>query len=145
MRFRLRWSGEGMTPTGNITLSRIAGVLAFIIGAMALVAGGGVLLGRDPGYYVIGWLPIYNFAMGAISAFFAAPVIWKNSRLSMPTAVGILGLHAVVMLILQAAYRAVVAADSVMAMTVRLVFWVVIVGLLIVQQRQQGNSQRPSR
>jgi hypothetical protein len=134
-----------MTAPGNTTLSKIGAVLAFIIGAMALIAGGGVLLGRDPGYYVIDWLPIYNFAAGAISAFLAAPVIWKNSRLSMPTAVGILGLHAVVMLILQAAYRAVVAPDSIMAMTVRLVFWAVIVGLLIVQQRKLGKSQRQSR
>jgi hypothetical protein len=134
-----------MTGPGNTTLSKIAAVLAFIIGAMALVAGGGVLLGRDPGYYVIGWLPIYNFAMGAIAAFFAAPVIWKNSRWSMPAAVGILGLHAVVMLILQAAYRAVVAPDSVMAMTVRLVFWAAIVGMLMLQQRKLGKSQRPSR
>ena len=33
-------------------LSKIAAVLAFIIGAMAVFAGGQVLLGRDPGYYV---------------------------------------------------------------------------------------------
>jgi len=130
-----------MTAPANTTLSKIAAVLAFIIGAMALVAGGGVLLGRDPGYYVIDWLPIYNFAAGAISAFLAAPIIWKISRLSMPTAVGILGLHAVVMLILQTAYRAVVAPDSIMAMTVRMVFWAVIVGLLIVQQRKRENHQ----
>jgi hypothetical protein len=49
------------------TLSKVAAGLAFIIGAMAIFAGGQVLLGRDPGYYVIGWLPIYNFVMGVLS------------------------------------------------------------------------------
>ncbi len=37
-------------------LTKIASILAFIIGGMAVFAGAQVLLGNDPGYYVINWL-----------------------------------------------------------------------------------------
>ena len=117
------------------TLNRIASILAFIIGLMAVFAGGKVLLGILPDYYVIDWLPIYNFAMGAISVLFSSIVIWKNSKFALPASVGTFGLHAIVMLILQTAYRDVVAPDSIVAMTVRLVVWAVIAGLLIVQKQ----------
>lgn len=116
-------------------LNRIAAILALIIGAMAIFAGGKVLLGILPDYYVINWLPIYNFTMGVISALFSAIVIWKNSKFALPVAIGTFGLHAVIMLILQTAYRDVVAPDSIVAMTVRLIIWAVIAGLLIVQKQ----------
>ena len=118
-------------------LNRIASVLAFIIGAMAVFAGGRVLLGDLPDYYVIDWLPTYNFIMGVVSIFFSSLVIWKNNKFAMPAAIGTFGIHAIVMLILQAAYRQVVAPDSIMAMTIRLIIWAVIVGLLIVQRRNK--------
>ena len=120
----------------NKTLDKIASALAFIIGAMAVFAGGKVLLGTLPDYYVIDWLPAYNFIMGMVSIFFSSVVIWKNNKLAMPAAIGTFGIHAIVMLILQAAYREVVAPDSIVAMTVRLVIWAVIIILLIVQQRK---------
>ena len=120
----------------NKTLNKIASALAFIIGAMAVFAGGKVLLGTLPDYYVIDWLPTYNFIMGMVSIFFSSVVIWKNNKLAMPAAIGTFGIHAIVMLILQAAYREVVAPDSIVAMTVRLVIWAVIIILLIVQQRK---------
>jgi len=120
----------------NKTLDKIASALAFIIGAMAVFAGGKVLLGTLPDYYVIDWLPTYNFIMGMVSIFFSSVVIWKNNKFAMPAAIGTFGIHAIVMLILQAAYREVVAPDSIVAMTVRLVIWAVIIVLLIVQQRK---------
>ena len=120
----------------NKTLDKIASALAFIIGAMAVFAGGKVLLGTLPDYYVIDWLPTYNFIMGMVSIFFSSVVIWKNNKFAMPAALGTFGIHAIVMLILQAAYREVVAPDSIVAMTVRLVIWAVIIILLIVQQRK---------
>ena len=43
--------------------AKIASILAFIIGGMAVFAGAQVLLGNDPGYYVINWLPIYNYTI----------------------------------------------------------------------------------
>lgn len=120
----------------NTTLNKIASVLAFIIGAMAVFAGGQVLLGKIPDYYVIDWLPIYNFALGVVSVFFTSVVIWKNSKLAMPAAITTFGLHTAVMLILQTAYRQVVAPDSTVAMTVRMVVWSIILVLLFIQKRK---------
>ena len=120
-------------------LYRIAAVLAFIIGAMAVFAGGQVLLGRDPGYYVIDWLPIYNFALGVISVAITAILIWKRSSYAVPAAIATFSAHAVVMLILQIAYRDVVAVDSLVAMTIRLAAWLIILVLLYV-----GLRKRPS-
>src|SRR3989337_2971095 len=125
-----------MQNKGKFGLNKIASILAVIIGAMAVFAGGKVLLGTLPDYYVIDWLPAYNFIMGVVSIFFSSVVIWKNNKFAMPAAIGTFGIHAVVMLILQAAYREVVAPDSIVAMTVRLVIWAVISVLLIVQQRK---------
>jgi len=85
---------------------------------------------------VIDWLPIYNFIVGVVSASFSAIVIWKNSKLAMPAVVATLGLHTIVMLVLQTAYHNVVAPDSIKAMTVRLIIWIIILILMIVQQRK---------
>ncbi len=46
--------------------NKIAPILALIIGVMA-VLGGGVMLGRDPGYSVVGWLPIWLTSRQAYS------------------------------------------------------------------------------
>ncbi|GER80245.1 MAG: hypothetical protein JETCAE02_06970 [Anaerolineaceae bacterium] len=124
-------------------LNKIASVLAFVIGAMAIFAGGRVLLGNDPGYYVINWLPLYNYTMGILTLFITATLIWMNGRFAMPAAIGTFGLHAIVMLILQTAYSGVVASDSIQAMTLRLVVWVIILGLMVAQAR--GQSQKTGR
>jgi hypothetical protein len=120
----------------KLFLNKIAAVLAFFIGVMAVFAGGRVLLGILPDYYVIDWLPVFNFILGIASAFFTAIVIWRNNRLALPAASVTLGMHAIVMIILQTTYRNVVAPDSLMATTVRLIIWVIILVLLIIQHRQ---------
>lgn len=123
--------------TQNIpALNRIASILALVIGLMAVFAGGKVLLGILPDYYVIDWLPVYNFIMGAVSIAFSSIVIWKNNKFAMPASIGTFAVHALIMLILQTAYREVVAPDSIVAMTVRLTVWAIIIGLLIIQQRK---------
>lgn len=114
-------------------LTKIASILAFIIGAMAVFAGGKVLLGNDPGYYVINWLPLYNYTAGILTIFITAVLIWKNSRFALAAAVVTFSAHALVMLILQVAYRGVVAPDSLQAMTVRMVAWVLILGLMLIR------------
>ena len=124
-------------------LNKIASILAFVIGMMAIYAGGQVLLGILPDYYVINWLPIYNFVLGIVSAFFTAILLWKNHRLALPLALGTFGLHAAVMVILQIAYREVVAPDSIKAMAVRLAVWAIVLTLLLVQQgklTKQGGT-----
>jgi hypothetical protein len=123
----------------NPIINKIAAVLAGIIGAMAIFAGGQVLLGKLPDYYVIDWLPVYNFVIGVISLFFTAVMIWRNSRWSRALAIATLGAHAIVMLVLLTAYQGVVAPDSLMATTVRNSVWVIIVVLLLVQKREKAK------
>jgi hypothetical protein len=103
---------------------------------MAIGAGGSVLLGRDPGYYVINWLPVYNVAAGMATVLVTAVLIWRGSKYALPAALVTFGAHALVMITLQAAYRDVVAADSIVAMTVRMVAWLVILGLMLAQGRR---------
>ena len=117
-------------------LSKVAAVLAFIIGAMSVFAGGRVLLGQDPGYYVIDWLPIYNFVMGALTVLVVAPLIWRGSRWALPAALATLAAHSLVMVVLRSAYSDVVAPDSLRAMTIRMVAWLLILALLLVQARR---------
>ena len=117
-------------------LSKIASILAFIIGAMAIFAGGQALLGRDPGYYVINWLLLYNYTAGILTVFITVFLIWTNSRFAMPAAIATFALHALVMLVLQTAYRGVVAPDSLRAMTIRLVVWAIILALMFAQARR---------
>lgn len=123
-------------------LLKIAAVLAFIIGAMAIFAGGQVLLGKVPDYYVIDWLPVYNFTLGLLSALVTAILIWKNSRFAVPAALATFSLHAVVMLVLQTVYANVVALDSLVAMMVRLVVWLIIVALLVAHNRKTRVSEK---
>jgi hypothetical protein len=118
-------------------LTKIASVLAFIIGGMAVFAGAKVLLGNDPGYYVINWLPLYNYTMGILTVFIAGILIWTNSRFALPVAIGTVSIHTLVMLILLTGYRQVVAPDSIVAMTTRITAWVIILGLILVQSRQK--------
>lgn len=122
----------------NKSLYRIAAVLAFIIGAMAIFAGSQVLLGRDPGYYVISWLPVYNLIIGLLSVIVAFVLIWRGSRYAIPAAVVILGLHILVFLTILIGYANVVATDSLVAMTIRIGVWLVILALLLIGSRQKS-------
>ena len=118
-------------------LSKVAAVLAFIIGAMAIFAGGQVvLLGKVMDYTVIDWLVVYNFIMGLLTVFVTAILIWKNSRYALTAAIATLAVHSTVMVILLTAYKDVVAPDSIVATTVRIVVWLIILSLLIIQTRK---------
>jgi len=114
----------------KLSISKIAAVLSLIIGAMAIFAGGKVLLGIMPDYYVIDWLPLYNYTAGVLTVAVTAVLLWKNHRYGRSAAVAVFSAHALVLGILLAAYRPVVASDSLRAMTVRLVVWTIILGLL---------------
>ena len=120
---------------------KIASVLAFIIGAMAIFAGGQVLLGKIMDYYVIDWLPIYNVIAGLISSFVVSILIWKNNKASIPGAIGMITSHGIVMLVLQTAYRDLVAPASIKAMTVRIVVWLVILALMVVQSKKNNTGE----
>jgi len=120
----------------NTKLTKIASILTAIIGAMAIFAGGQVLLGQPVDYYVIDWLPIYNLILGLISAGFTAIIIWKGSKIALPAAIATFASHTTIMLILQIAYRDIVAPDSIKAMTVRMVAWIIILALMTIQARK---------
>jgi hypothetical protein len=117
-------------------LNKIASILALIIGAMAVFAGGKVLLGIDPGYYVIDWVPIYNFSMGLISVFFTAVLLWKNRPFALTAASATLMAHSIVMIVLQTVYRSSVSGESIQAMTIRIIVWITILALIIIQSRK---------
>ena len=119
----------------KLSISKIAAVLSLIIGAMAIFAGGKVLLGIMPDYYVIDWLPLYNYTAGVLTVAVTAVLLWKNHRYGRSAAVAVFSAHALVLGILLAAYRPVVASDSLRAMTVRLVVWTIILGLLFFGNR----------
>ena len=118
-------------------LNKIAAVLAFIIGAMAVFAGGQVLLVKLPDYYVINWLPVYNYTVGILTIFVTAILIWSRHRLAIPAAIATFGIHTLVMLILQTSYRDVVAIDSIVAMTVRMTIWIIILAILYSQAHRK--------
>ena len=124
----------------NSIYRKIAAALAFIIGAMAIFAGGQVILGKIMDYYVIDWLPIYNVIAGLISSFVISILIWKNSKASLPAAIGMFTSHGIVMLVLLTAYRDLVASDSIKAMTVRLVVWLVILILMVIQAQKSKKT-----
>ncbi len=118
-----------------------AAVLAFIIGGMAIFAGGQVIfLGKQMDYYVINWLPYYNFTMGVLSAAVTAVLIWKRSRFSWTAAVLTFAAHITVLGVLLTAYRDVVASDSLRAMSIRLTVWVIILALLYFGNKDQASA-----
>jgi hypothetical protein len=118
-----------------MNLTKVAAVLAFIIGAMAIFAGGQVLLlGAVKDYHVIDWLVVYNFVMGLLTFFVTAVLIWKNARYALAAAIATLAAHVTVMTILLAAYQGVVAPDSLVATSVRIVVWLIILTLMLIQR-----------
>jgi len=125
------------------TLNKIAAVLALVIGVMAVFVGGRTLLGRDPGYYVINWLLLYNYTIGILTVFGTAILIWTRHRLALPAAIATFSVHALVMIALQVAYREVVAQDSIVAMTVRLIVWAIILTLMFIQARKKQTPAPP--
>jgi hypothetical protein len=123
-------------------LSKAAAILAFVIGAMAVIAGGQVIVGILPDYYVIPWLPIYNFTIGVSSLLISVIAIWKNNRLAIPLSITTFSLHALVMFIIKTSYRDVVASDSIKAMTIRMIIWLIIIILLYAQQTIRANKTK---
>ena len=123
----------------NTKRSKAAAIIAWIIGGMAVFAGGRVLLGTLPDYYVIDWLPIYNFIVGLVTVLVTAVLIWRDSRYALPAAVVTFIAHVLVLLVLLTSFRDVVARDSLVAMTVRSVTWTIILALMF------GTANRVKR
>ena len=103
--------------------------MAFLVGAMSIIAGGLVLRGWRPGWSVINWLLVYNFVMGLLTMI-PAYLLWNNHRFALPISITIFSVHAIVLLLLFTVYRNTSAFQSVGAMTFRIVTWIAILALL---------------
>lgn len=121
-------------------MNKIASILAFILGGLSILAGGMAARGWDPGYFVLNWLPVYNFIMGLLTVLIPAILIWRNSRYAMPAAIATFSIHATVTLLLLSAFRGTPAAESILAMTFRLVVWLIILSLIFFQSRKQRSK-----
>lgn len=122
-----------------ISKLRTAGVLAFVIGALSILAGGMAMRGWNPGYSVLGWLPVYNFVMGALTVFIPAVLLWNESRHAKSAALTFFGIHAGAAVLLLLVFRDVVAPQSLLAMTFRLIVWLVI--LVLIRASEKISSQ----
>ncbi len=120
----------------NTTLNKIASILPFIIGILSIFAGVLAMMGWEPGYFVLNWLPVYNFILGLLTVFVPAILIWKNSKYAMSAAIAIFSIHAIVTLLLLTVFRGTVAANSVGAMISRLAIWLIILALMFFQARK---------
>ena len=119
------------------TLNKTASILAFIIGALSIIGGGMAMRGWDPGYFVLNWLPVYNFLMGVLTIFIPAILIWRNNHFAMPAAIATFSVHAIVTLLLLSAFRGTPAAQSILAMIFRLVVWLIILALMFFQSQKK--------
>ena len=108
--------------------NKIAAALALIIGVASIGAGGKAMQGWNPGYFVLNWLPVYNFIMG-FPSIIAAFLIWKNQRFAKPLSIGILSAHVVVEILLLTQIFGASATTSIYAMLFRIVVWAVILRL----------------
>jgi hypothetical protein len=124
----------------NITLNKIASVLAFLVGGLSIFAGALAMTGWEPGYFVLNWLPVYNFILGTLTVLIPAILIWKNSKYAIPAAIVTFGIHAIVTFLLLTVFRGTVAATRIGAMRVRLVTWLIILALMFAQSRRQATQ-----
>ena len=125
----------------------VAGAVLF--GAATLLAGGRVLLGSDPGYVVFWPLLIYNTAMGL--AYVAAGVtVWRNVSAGRNAAGVIFFLNLLVFAVILVIYGrgGAVAVDSLRAMALRTVVWLVLfagASWLVARQGQPDNRRHAVR
>ncbi len=122
-----------------MTSLKIAAGLAFLIGALSIFAGAMAMRGWNPGYRVLGWLPVYNFGMGILTVLIPAILIWKNHPIAFFTAIAFFVIHLIATAILLLAFRDVVATQSLLAMAFRLVVWIIILGLMYSAQKPNLN------
>lgn len=113
---------------------KTASLLAFTVGALSIFAGGMALRGWDPGYSVLGWLPVYNFAMGILTVLIPAVLLWKESHHAKTAALVFFAAHAGATALLLLAFRGLVATQSLLAMAFRLVVWL---GILVLAWRRK--------
>ncbi len=116
-----------MSPHRVRTVQILVAAVAALFGVATLFAGGRVLLGSDPGYEVFRPLLIYNTAMGV--AYLAAGItVWRSVNAGRSAAGAIFLLNLLVLVGILVVYRSggAVAVDSLRAMILRTVVWLVL-------------------
>jgi hypothetical protein len=125
---RGRREGEDMKGSRSVRVMQLlAAAIAVLFGVATLFASGRVLLGSDPGYVVFRPLLIYNTIMGV--AYLAAGItIWRSLSVGKYAAGAIFLLNILVLLGIIVVYQSggAVAVDSLGAMTLRTVVWLVL-------------------
>jgi hypothetical protein len=139
-------SGQLVDPMTNPSkfTQIILSLVAALFGIATVIAGARVLLGADPGYTVFRPLLFYNTAMGI--AYVAAGVVaWRNAERGILPAAAIFGLNFLVLLVVSYLYAtgSAVAIESIRAMVLRTVVWLVLfVGLVWVARRSERIAAR---
>jgi hypothetical protein len=110
-------------------LDKLPSILAFLVSAMSIIAGGMVMRGWQPGYSVLSWLPVYNFVVGLFSLI-PAVLLWINSRYALTASIVTFGVHTIVLLLLLTVFHGQVATQSIAAMAFRVIVWIIILALL---------------
>ena len=118
-------------------------LVAALFGLATIFAGTRALLGSDPGYIVFRPLLFYNTAMGVLYLV-AAFIVWKNLRQGMYVAAAIFILNLIVLITLYFLYTKgnTIAVDSLRAMSLRTVVWLVLfigLGWLSRKKRLYGD------
>lgn len=108
-------------------VQRILALVAALFGLVTIVAGTRVLAGADPGYVVFLPLLIYNTAMGFVYVA-AGFIAWRNIHRGKYAAAAIFILNLLVLAAMGYLYTAgqAVAMDSLGAMVLRTVVWLVL-------------------
>lgn len=120
---------------------KAAGILAFFIGMMSIIAGSMVLLGIDSKTYnTLPWLIIYNIVLGAISVF-AAYFIWTAKRNNKMITILIVFSHSIILVYLRF-FSDVAALESVHAMIFRVVIWLTIIVLFLIIPQQINRRSK---
>jgi len=121
-----------VSTTNKSTIThKIAAISALLLGAMAVIAGGKVLLGIDTkDYIIINWLVVYNVIFGFISIVVAS-FIWKQTKHAKVYTIFVFCMHFLVFLYLTF-FSAIVASKSIKAMLFRVSVWLVIVLLSVI-------------
>ncbi len=120
-------------------------LVAALFGIATIFAGTRVLLGSDPGYIVFRPLLIYNTAMGIVYVA-AAIIAWRNPKHGMYMAAAIFVLNLVVLVAIYLLYTKgnSIAVDSLRAMSLRTIVWLVLfVGLGWLSSRKKLYGVKP--
>lgn len=110
-------------------MTKIAAFLALAIGSMSVLAGAKAIGGWNPGYKVLGWLPIYNLVLGVLTVAIPTILLWRGSPHAMISVVAFLSIHIAVTLLLLTAFHSSIARESILAMIFRVIVWLIILGL----------------